>query len=507
MNVNYIHSSEKKVKWSNDLRRIEVDPFTAPTGPTLTLPTCPITTFLLFFTESLFELIAVETNRYAQTCMGEEEYTKWTNVTIDELKAYIGFKILMGIIRLPSLYDYWKKDPYYHYGPIANRISRDRFMEIGRYLHFVDNSTLAPPGSDEYDRLGKVRPVLEQLSKQFTALYNPSRDCSIDEAMIPFKGRSSMKQYIPKKPIKRGFKVWTRADSKNGFVSEFQVYVGKKKEVERRLGARVVKDLTRKIVGKNHHVYCDNFFTSIPLFQDLLHDKIYACGTIRSNREFFPQDFKSDLKKGFKKRGEYKLLQSGNLVIALWQDTKVFTAISTNSQPNEIVEVKRKQKNGEKQLVQCPELIAKYNENMGGVDKNDQLRQYYSIRARGRKCYKYIAYFSIDLAITNSYIFHSLLSEPTFRNLKDFCLNLATQLIGSYNSRKRAGRPSILPSKKFCQSHFPKKPNDKRYRCHYCYTYKKIRKDTQWYCEDCSIHLCHTGKSDDCFILYHTQYL
>ena len=245
MNVNYIHSSEKKVKWSNDLRRIEVDPFTAPTGQTLTLPTCPITTFLLFFTESLFELIAVETNRYAQTCMGEEEYTKWTNVTIDELKAYIGFKILMGIIRLPSLYDYWKKDPYYHYGPIANRISRDRFMEIGRYLHFVDNSTLAPPGSDEYDRLGKVRPVLEQLSKQFTVLYNPSRDCSIDEAMIPFKGRSSMKQYVPKKPIKRGFKVWTRADSKNGFVSEFQVYVGKKKEVERRLGARVVKDLTR----------------------------------------------------------------------------------------------------------------------------------------------------------------------------------------------------------------------------------------------------------------------
>ena len=507
MNCNYIHSSGKKVKWTNELKPVVVDPFTAPTGPTLTLPTSPIATFLLFFTESFFEMIVVETNRYARTCMGEEEFIKWTNVTIDELKAYIGFKILMGIIRLPSLYDYWKKDPYYRYGPIANRISRDRFMEIGRYLHFVDNSTLAPPGSDGYDRLGKVRPVLEYLSGQCIALYNPNRDCSIDEAMIAFKGQSSMKQYIPKKPIKRGFKVWTRADSKNGFVSEFQVYTGKKKGAETGLGTRVVKDLTRNIVGKNHHIYCDNFFTSIGLFQELLDKKIYACGTIRSNRKFFPEDFKLHLKKGLKQRGEYKLLQSENLVIPIWQDTKIFTALSTNSQPNKIVNVKRKQKNGERQLIECPELIAKYNENMGGVDKNDQLRQYYSIRARGRKCYMYIAYFCIDVVITNSYIFHSLLSERSFCNLKDFRLNLATELIGSYNSQKRAGRPSILAAKKFCQSHFPEKPNDKRYRCHYCYTYKKIRKDTQWYCKDCSIHLCHTGKSDDCFLLYHTKYL
>ena len=85
MNGNYIHSSGKKVKWTNKLKPVVVDPFTAPTGPTLTLPTSPIATFLLFFTESFFEMIVVETNRYAQTCMGEEEFIKWTNVTIDEL--------------------------------------------------------------------------------------------------------------------------------------------------------------------------------------------------------------------------------------------------------------------------------------------------------------------------------------------------------------------------------------------------------------------------------------
>lgn len=36
-----------------------------------------------------------------------------------------------------------------------------------------------------------------------------------------------MKQYLPKKPVKRGFKVWVRADAVTGYVCEFQVYTGK----------------------------------------------------------------------------------------------------------------------------------------------------------------------------------------------------------------------------------------------------------------------------------------
>ena len=42
-----------------------------------------------------------------------------------------------------------------------------------------------------------------------------------------------MKQYVPKKPIKREFKVWVRAESDNMFVCEYQVYYGKEKRSER----------------------------------------------------------------------------------------------------------------------------------------------------------------------------------------------------------------------------------------------------------------------------------
>ena len=74
--------------------------------------------------------------------------------------------------------------------------------------------------------------------------------------------------------------MWMRADSCTGFVSEFQVYVGKEGEVEDGLGARVIKDLTQNIKNKYHHVYCDNFFTSLFLLEDLLKDGIYGCGTM-----------------------------------------------------------------------------------------------------------------------------------------------------------------------------------------------------------------------------------
>ena len=56
--------------------------------------------------------------------------------------------------------------------------------------------------------------------------------------MITFKGRSTLKQYMPQKPVKRGIKVWALADAINGFVSMFQVYTDKQgNTVQKGLGA------------------------------------------------------------------------------------------------------------------------------------------------------------------------------------------------------------------------------------------------------------------------------
>ena len=212
---------------------------------------------------------------------------------MDDLRAFFGFNLLMGINELPSVTDYWRKDPYYHYSPIADRISRDRYRDISRYIHFVDNSTLVPRGSPGYDRLGKIRPFIEYLEEKFRVMYNPSRELAVDEAMIKFQGRSSLKQYLPKKPVKRGIKVWVLADSNNGYFSRLQVYTGKTSSAEHGLGERVVKDLTEDFHGHWYQIYFDNFFTSKNLLCELEAANLYGCGTVRKDRKLFPTELKN----------------------------------------------------------------------------------------------------------------------------------------------------------------------------------------------------------------------
>ena len=101
---------------------------------------------------------------------------------------------------------------------------------------------------------------------------------------------------MPKKPIRRELKVWMSADSCNGYVSRFQVYVGKVTS-EKGLGERVMKDLNRDLIGKHYHIFCDNFFTSIRLFDELHQEGIYATGTLRADRRGFPEELGETAKK------------------------------------------------------------------------------------------------------------------------------------------------------------------------------------------------------------------
>ena len=276
------------------MQPVTINDFTSTVGPTTEIPESPIDDFELF-SDDLQEEIVRESNRYAKQVMGDQQYQSWTPITVEELKAFFGFSILMGVNHLPSLDDYWSCDQRLRYAPIADRIPRWRFREISWYLHFVDNDHLAPRGDPAHDRLCKVRPLITHLSNKFATLYEPSKEVAVDEAMIKFQGRSSLKQYMPKKPTKRGIKVWVLGDSTNGYFSQFDVYTGKGEGRVEGLGAHVVKTLTEDLKNKNHHVFFDNYFTSYKLLEDLEKDGIYGCGTARKE---FPAALKNPGLKG-----------------------------------------------------------------------------------------------------------------------------------------------------------------------------------------------------------------
>ncbi|CAH1981734.1 unnamed protein product [Acanthoscelides obtectus] len=211
----------------------------------------------------------------------------------------------MGLKKSPSYRDYWSSFPEFRDAYISSLMPVKRFSWLLSNIHLNDNAIIPKKGEAGYDKLYKLRPLLTALSQNFERCMNPTREVSIHESMIKYKGRSSLKQYLPKKPIKRGYKVWILAN-KNGYCQKFQIYTGKSEDTEKSLGARVVKYLLNGMEDKHHIVYFDNFFNSVQLLEDLKAKNLHACGTVNPNRKLLP-NFTSD--KALK-RGESQILTS-----------------------------------------------------------------------------------------------------------------------------------------------------------------------------------------------------
>jgi len=123
-----------------------------------------------------------------------------------------------------------------------------RLKKLVETIHVNDNQINFPRSDPQHDKLHKVRPSVDHLNKTISQALNPSNSVSVDEYMIPFKGRSALKQYMPLKPIKRGYKVWCIADAKTGYVLKFEIYTGKQADADATpgdycLGERVVLNL------------------------------------------------------------------------------------------------------------------------------------------------------------------------------------------------------------------------------------------------------------------------
>ena len=142
-----------------------------------------------------------------------------------------------------------------------------------------------------------------------------------------------------------------------------------------------------------------------------------------------------------------------------------------------------------------------------------QSRGYYHCRIKSRKFYKYIYYFLFDVTITNTFI---LYRHSSFTGDGQEPLKLLSSSSGSSWPRSLLGdivaviELGIMAPLPF--SHFPMKitassPGQRnRGRCTYCYQQKK-RCDSQWYCHECGVWLCHPGNNTkDCFLLWHKKY-
>ncbi|XP_033736559.1 piggyBac transposable element-derived protein 4-like [Pecten maximus] len=177
------------------------------TGPTRSMPPDkePIDFLALFLDQVLIDLLLEETGRYAQQQIDtnpEQNKQPWKDVSAAEMKAFLGLCMAMGVTRKPSVKLYWSTDSYSETPLFARTMTRDRFSQILRYLHFADNDLEQERNSPTYDPLFKIRTLVSHLNENFVQEYVLRRRVTVDECMVPFKGKVHFKQYMRLKPQK-----------------------------------------------------------------------------------------------------------------------------------------------------------------------------------------------------------------------------------------------------------------------------------------------------------------
>lgn len=210
----------------------------------------------------------------------------WRALDQVDLLAYIGLLILAGVYRsnneaTQSLWDAESGRPIFR-----STMSLQQFHVLSRIIRFDNRDTR--PVRWRNDKLAAIRNVWDRWVERLPLMYNPGPEVTVDERLVPFRGRCPFKQYIPSKPGKYGIKIWAACDAKSSYAWNMQVYTGKPLtgRPEKNQGMRVVLDMTAGLSG--HNITCDNFFTSYVLGQELLKRKLTMVGTVRKNKPELP---------------------------------------------------------------------------------------------------------------------------------------------------------------------------------------------------------------------------
>ena len=437
------------------------------------------------------------------------------------MKAFIGLLIIMGVVKLPRLILYWQtSNPLISVSGITDVMTRTRFQQIFRFLHLADSSQQIPRGEPGYDKLYKVRKMLDILTGKFKSNYTPSDYVTIDEAMIPFKGRLGFKQYMKDKPTKWGIKVFTLSDATNGYVYRLQIYTGKNIDNTSDIGlcSRVCLDLMSGLPC-GFKLFTDNYYTSPRLYSALYNLGYNCCGTARTNRKDFPTKDLIIAKNTKVNRGYIYYRTNGPILAVAWHDRRHIYFISTMHRA-ELTSgqetVKRKNPDGSRIDVTCPPLLPDYQQYMRGVDRGDQLIGYYNVGRRSTKWWKRCFSHLIECSLLNAHILDSLtVHAQSKRDFLSFRLDVAKGLIGTFSSRKAAGRRSgestELERLNPQLGHWPT-TSKRKLNCVVCSTKRaklhlsrsELRHETRIKCSRCNVHLC-IEEERQCYTKYHTH--
>ena len=218
--------------------------------------------------------IVTATNTYATIRLNNKQllnnstFYKWKDVTLQELKAYLGVVLKMTMTEKPDMKDYFSKE-WTEYSPFFLDIfSHRRFLLIHWMLHLKSPEPTTAP----LTRKSKVSNVVSYIQDKCLQNYIPRQRTAVGESMVGFKGRIAFQDLQSSETNKVGLRVYVLSNSENGYVSAFEPYFGKlatENLVQPDLPfttwivLQLAQQVLNKAEGSGYYLYTDRFYTSI----------------------------------------------------------------------------------------------------------------------------------------------------------------------------------------------------------------------------------------------------
>ncbi len=439
-------------------RRISIPPH--PTGdalqPTMhyAQPPTPIAVFSEFFSDEVIDDMVIETNRYAQQLLEAERRDnpirrdvriyRWSDTDAAEMRAFIALRIAMGLGSRNQAGDYFSSRSSFWLTETPNYtrvMSKFRFQQLASYLHFANNEDQVRDCNDpRYDPLFKLRPLIDRVVPSWRAAIRPARHLSIDESMIPFRGKIFFRQYIKSKHHRYGVKGFALCDSATCYCIDYDIYTGRFYDYDRFLGqgCSVVLKLVRTLPAGSI-LYTDSFYTSPVLARELMQLNIGLVGTVKPNQQGMP-----DALRALPTR-EAKFVFCDPILATSFKDRNNVRMLSTvhSTEMREIrtqaTAAQREASNANTDGNHLPLLTCDYNKYMRGVDGLDQLCSYNICPHRAHKWYVKVFNYLLEISLINARI---LLELQTGDKISASCFRqrLIDQLLDPYLQAKGTER-------------------------------------------------------------------
>ena len=454
---------------------------------------------LLFSENVLSEIIQwtnVKISKMRQKYEKRERMTYLHDLDMTELKAFIGLLVFTAIFKsgnesLDSLFatDGTGRDIF------RCTMTKNRMLFILAALRF-DNSDDREERKKE-DPIAAISKIFNMFIENFQQCISLGPTVTVDEMLVPFRGRCSFVMYMPKKPAKYGLKVMCMSDARTHYLYNAYIYCGRgsdsftlaNDDKKLKIPTQAVVRLVKPIQHTRRNVTADNWFGSIELVQQLLARELTFVGTLKKNKPQIPNSFLPQ-KSRQEKTSVYGFTDEISLVSYVPKKGKAVILVSSMHHSQEDDPETGK-----------PEIISFYNLTKSGVDALDQKCATYTASRRTRRWPMAIFFALVDIVCgVNSYrLYQAFKKTPDVTRL-EFMKSLAKALTYPLLKRRLQNKSlpreltfSIrrilqIPDEEVIQLETTESTFEKRRTCAFCPP--KLKRKTKYPCQECGSAIC-----------------